>query len=153
MRRLWLRALFVAAAALACAAASDFAAKSAGSAGVAEGVGPDVVATPSGPGRDDEPPAGLAQYFRATGENCYLIFSNFGLFGCYAFQTDYGFHYNVGAYYPPEKHGGLYSWTDAPTLAPPYPSGSSCPGTRRASRSSIGPSGISRKNSTAWSSR
>lgn len=117
MRRLWLRALFVAAAALACAAASDFAAKSAGSAGVAEGVGPDVVATPSGPGRDDEPPAGLAQYFRATGENCYLIFSNFGLFGCYAFQTDYGFHYNVGAYYPPEKHGGLYSWTDAPTLA------------------------------------
>ncbi len=117
MRRLWFKTLLVVAAALACVAASDFAAKSAGSAGVPKGVEPGAVAAPSGPGRDDEPPGGLVQYFRATGENCYLVFSNFGLFGCYAFQKDYGFHYNVGVYYPPEKHAGLYSWTDAPTLA------------------------------------
>ncbi|MEE9456312.1 MAG: hypothetical protein V3W11_04075 [bacterium] len=116
MRRLWLKTLLVVAAALACVAASDFAAKSAGSAGVPKGVEPGAV-TPSGPGRDDEPPGGLVQYFRATGENCYLVFSNFGLFGCYALQKEYGFHYNVGVYSPPEKHTGLYSWTDAPTLA------------------------------------
>lgn len=117
MRRLCFKTLLVVAAALVCVAASDFAAKSAGSAGVPKGVEPGAVATPSGPGRDDEPPGGLVQYFRATGENCYLVFSNFGLFGCYAFQKDYGFHYNVGVYYPPQKHAGLYSWTDAPTLA------------------------------------
>lgn len=117
MRRLCFKTLLVVAAALVCVAASDFAAKSAGSAGVPKGVEPGAVAAPSGPGRDDEPPGGLVQYFRATGENCYLVFSNFGLFGCYAFQKDYGFHYNVGVYYPPEKHAGLYSWTDAPTLA------------------------------------
>ncbi len=117
MRRLCLRTLPVVVAALTCVAASDFAARSAGSAGVADGVGPDFVATPSGPARADEPAGGLEQFFRSTGENCYLVFSNFGLFGCYSFQKDYGFHYNVGAYYPPEKHSGLYSWTDAPTLA------------------------------------
>lgn len=117
MRRLCFKTLLVVAAALVCVAASDFAAKSAGSAGVPKGVEPGAVAAPPGPGRDDEPPGGLVQYFRATGENCYLVFSNFGLFGCYAFQKDYGFHYNVGVYYPPQKHSGLYSWTDAPTLA------------------------------------
>lgn len=117
MRRVWLKTLISVAAALACVAASDFAAKPAADADVPGGAGPGAAAVPWQAGRDDEPPGGLVQFFRATGENCYLVFSNFGVLGCYALQADHGFHYNVGVYYPPEKHAGLYSWTDAPTLA------------------------------------
>ena len=117
MRREWLKTLISVAAALACVAASDFAAKPADDAGAPGGAGPGAAAVPWQADRDGEPPGGMVQYFRATGENCYLVFSNFGVFGCYALQADHGFHYNVGVYYPPEKHAGLYSWTDAPTLA------------------------------------
>jgi hypothetical protein len=115
MRKGSIRTLLTIAAALACVAASEFA--PAGKAGVPRGGGPAAVPSPAGFARDDEPPGGLIEYFRSTGENCYLVFSNFGLYGCYSFQKDYGFHYNVGVYYPPEKRAGLYSWTDAPSLA------------------------------------
>lgn len=117
MRTKFLKGLLVAAAAFACLAASDFAGAGKGNVGVPQGDKPAGVAAAPGPGRDDEPPGGLLQYFRAAGENCYLVFSNYGLFGCYAFQENHGFHYNVGVYYPPERHAGLYSWTDAPSLA------------------------------------
>jgi hypothetical protein len=115
MRKGLIKTLLTLAAALACVAASEFA--PAGKAAVSKGGGPAAVASPAGSSRDDEPPGGLIEYFRSTGENCYLVFSNFGLYGCYSFQNDYGFHYNVGVYYPPEKRSGLYSWTDAPSLA------------------------------------
>jgi len=76
---------------------------------------PSSVATPTG-GYFDDQPGGPVRFFRATGENCYLVFSNYGLFGCYGFVGDHGFHYDVGSSRPPEKYQGLYSWTDAPTL-------------------------------------
>lgn len=117
MRLKRLSVLLLAAAACACVAAAAFADAGKGDANVRASAKPDSVAAAPEPGRDDKPPGGLVQYFRASGENCYLVFSNFGLFGCFGYQRNYGFHYNVGAYYPPEKHTGLYSWTDAPSLA------------------------------------
>jgi hypothetical protein len=118
MRRVWLKTLVPIAAVVACVGASNFAAKPADKAGDPGRAGPAGAAAPWQPGVAAEPPpGGLVQFFRVTGENCYLVFSNYGVFGCYSFQADHGFHYNVGVYYPPEKHGGLYSWTDAPTLA------------------------------------
>ena len=55
-------------------------------------------------------------YFKLTGENCYLVFGNYGLFGASTLQTDYGFHYNVGLYAAPERYEGLYSWSNSPSL-------------------------------------
>ncbi|MGD8717942.1 MAG: immune inhibitor A [Candidatus Zixiibacteriota bacterium] len=110
-----LRTLFVVAAVAICVAATP--AKRAVPGDVSAPVGKtpgSVVSAPRGsvtPGGTD-----VNNYFRARGENCYLVFSNFGLFGCHTFQEDYGFHFNVGTYNPPEKYSGLYSWTEAPTL-------------------------------------
>jgi hypothetical protein len=64
-----------------------------------------------------DPPGGPVQFFRARGENCYLVFSNFGLFGGHNFEEDFGFHYDVGTYFAPERYAGLYSWTEAPASA------------------------------------
>jgi hypothetical protein len=77
---------------------------------------PGVAAKTPGPVYGD-PPGGPVQYFRARGENCYIVFSNFGLFGCHNFQEDFGFHYDIGTFFPPERYAGLYSWTDAPSSA------------------------------------
>ncbi len=63
-------------------------------------------------------PTGLTSiFYKALGENCYLVFSDFGLYGGYSYTEDYGFRYNTNVYAPPEKYSGLYSWTDAPSLA------------------------------------
>jgi hypothetical protein len=108
--------IIVAAAVVFCLAATS--GKHAAPADVAAPSGggkPGVAVTAPGP-RADDPPGGPVQFFRARGENCYLVFSNFGLFGGHNFQEDYGFHYDVGTFFPPEKYAGLYSWTDAPSL-------------------------------------
>lgn len=116
MREKAFKATLIAAVAFVCLAASNAEYAGSGDDRAPKGGHPGTFAAPSGPSRDD-PPGELVSFFRARGENCYLVFSNFGLFGCYGFQEDHGFHYNVGVYYPPEKYKGLYSWTDAPSLA------------------------------------
>jgi len=69
------------------------------------------------PARASAGPGGLVQWFRSAGENCYLVYSNFGAFGGANYQANYGFHFNVGSYFPPERFEGQFSWTDAPSLA------------------------------------
>lgn len=108
--------LIVVAAFFVCLAASAVKYPAPGDVAAPSGGKPGVAVSAPGPSRSD-PPGGPVQFFRARGENCYLVFSNFGLFGCHNFQEDFGFHYDIGTYFPPERYAGLYSWTDAPSLA------------------------------------
>ncbi|UCE27899.1 MAG: hypothetical protein JSW52_03865 [Candidatus Coatesbacteria bacterium] len=75
-----------------------------------------VVAAPGGfvlgsPGSDL--PKG---WYKAEGANCYLIYSDYGIYGGIGFTEDYGFHYNLDVYTDPEHYNGYYSWTDSPSL-------------------------------------
>jgi hypothetical protein len=77
-----------------------------------------VIASPGGlvlaPSRD-----GLPQgWYKAEGSNCYLIYSDYGIYGGIGFvdEDEYGFHYNLDVYTDPEHYYDYYSWTDSPSL-------------------------------------
>jgi hypothetical protein len=77
-----------------------------------------IIASPGGlvlaPSRD-----GLPQgWYKAEGANCYLIYSNYGIYGGIGFVDidEYGFHYNLDVSTDPEHYYGGYSWTDSPSL-------------------------------------
>lgn len=61
--------------------------------------------------------AGLPKgWYKAQGENCYLVYSDWGILGGIGYVEDYGFHYDLDVYSDPEHYEGLYAWTDSPGL-------------------------------------